>query len=118
MYQTRKKLLLTLLFFIINNSNAANLLTQVKEKLSNDKLALEQFKYLGTLHCLDVRIKMKNNSLFTNEYIHLYNNLYPFPRLIKSNKLLDQYIIIEKNPPSRKKELCWINISTMTLTHV
>ncbi|MFU2090218.1 hypothetical protein [Avibacterium avium] len=98
-----KKFLLTLLFFIINNSNASNLLTQVKEKLSNDKLALEQFQYLGTLHCLDVRIGMGKNSLFTNEYIHLYSNLYPFPRLFKSNKLLEKYIVIEKDVIFPKK---------------
>lgn len=35
--------------------------------------------------------------------IYLYNNLYPLPRLFKSNKLLEKYIIIDKDVIFPKK---------------
>lgn len=62
--------------------------SKVINKFREDTVAVEQFRYLGILHCLDDRvyldknIRPNQNKLFVNAYIELDSNLFGLPRLI------------------------------------
>ncbi|OOF47134.1 hypothetical protein BKK52_09800, partial [Rodentibacter trehalosifermentans] len=89
---------ITLLFIATTQIALGNdILSSVMFKFENDKIAFEQFKYLGILKCLDNRIGDRKNKLFFTEYTYLYNGLYPLSRLIKEYVLNQIYSEFEQS---------------------
>ena len=98
---------LTMLLLVLSNFSDAkdDLFQQVSNKLAQDKEAFAQFKYLGQVHCLDKRFKLKEGTLFFTEEGSLFNHRYGFPRLINREKLIVIYQDFEKHHEATEKDL-------------
>lgn len=77
------------LLFVLLISNLSfgqlSLLDSVTVKFKNDKRALEEFKVLGKLYCLDKAID--NNDIYFQSYASMYNGFSPFVRLLEKEKI-------------------------------
>lgn len=82
------------------------LLNKVKEKLSNDQIAFDQFQYLGQLHCLDRYLMNddKKNNNFHNSYLELDFTLSPITRLFTEDGLDNTFKNFEKSYPKAKRD--------------
>lgn len=81
----------------------SKIFSQVSEKLQRDTLSFGQFAELGKLDCTDLQISKKDRK-FLDHYISLFNQLYPFPRLIDETILQKAYRKFNKSNSIRKNK--------------
>lgn len=97
--------------------------SQVSEKLQRDTLSFWQFVELGKLNCTDLQVSKKDRQ-FLDHYISIFNQLYPFPRLIDDTILQKVYrkfnkrYLIRKNKCSKVYSVKNPNLKTLYINFV
>ncbi|MDO4907848.1 hypothetical protein [Neisseria sp.] len=94
-------LMVPIFTFTACSSHAKELpLKEVQAKFRRDDTAMQQFFYLGKLHCLDKQVNWQNgldkNSLFSKGYISMFNEMSALGRLMREDRLSQVFARFEQ----------------------